>query len=87
MTFNGDLILTSAFDGDMDVGGSFSGELGTYQKVVEVDVYTGPTTATPGDEQQVFLTKDLMLPENFVVEKIPSNYGKITWNGSVLTVS
>lgn len=51
------------------------------------DPYEGPYRVVPGDEEQVLLTEGLVSTENIIVEKIPWNYGKITWDGSVLTVS
>ena len=49
--------------------------------------YEGPYTVTPSDEAVVLLTEGLYMEGNVTVEKIPSNYGKIGWNGSYLTVS
>lgn len=39
-----------------------------------------PYEITPGDEEQTFMF-------SVVVNPIPSNYGKITWDGTVITVS
>ena len=49
--------------------------------------YTGAVTVTPGAEAQVLSTRNTVLLSDITVEAIPSNYGLITWNGSVLTVS
>lgn len=49
--------------------------------------YDGPTTITPGPEEQRLATAELMVPADIIIEPIPSNYGLITWNGSTLTVS
>ena len=54
---------------------------------VTLETYDGPYDITPSDEQQVFSTEGKRLVQNFTIEPIPSNYGKITWNGSVITVS
>ena len=54
---------------------------------VDRDPYTGDYTITPGDEVQILATNNLRMTGNITVEAIPSNYGKIGWNGSVLTVS
>ena len=54
---------------------------------VIADPYEGPYEVVPGDEDQVLNTNGLLAIEDIVVTKIPSNYGKITWNGSFLTVS
>lgn len=45
-------------------------------------------TATPSDEMQV-VTFDLEYQglSKVTIDPIPSNYGKIGWNGSVLTVT
>ena len=52
-----------------------------------VPKYTGEYEVTPTRETQTLLTKDLMMTANVVVNPIPSNYGLITYNGSVITVS
>ncbi len=58
---------------------------------VNIDVYhtsyTGETTVTPSTSAVVLLTSGYKMDTNITVEPIPSNYGLITWNGSVLTVS
>lgn len=54
---------------------------------VITDEYEGPYEATPTQSTQTFPTKDKGMAQDFVVNPIPSNYGLITWNGSVLTVS
>ena len=54
---------------------------------VDRDPYTGEYTITPGDEEQVLITKNLRMTENITVKAVPSNYGKIDWNGQYLVVS
>ena len=51
------------------------------------DPYLGPYVVTPSQSAQVLNTRDLVCNDNITVEVIPSNYGLITWNGSILTVS
>ena len=51
------------------------------------DPYEGDTVITPSDERQTLPTRGKYLSNNVVINPIPSNYGKISWNGSVLTVS
>lgn len=53
----------------------------------DIDPYPGPYEVTPGAEAQVLATKDLRMTGDLTVAPIPNNYGLITWNGSVLTVS
>lgn len=55
--------------------------------VGSVPIYTGDYVVTPSDESIVLNTKNLELIENVVVNPIPSNYGKIGWNGVFLTVT
>ena len=51
------------------------------------ETYTGETSVTPSEEEQVLLTNGLYVPSNITVAPIPSNYGKITYNGSTIVVS
>lgn len=52
-----------------------------------VPKYTGEYEVTPTQQTQTLLTEGLKMTANVVVNPIPSNYGKITYNGSVITVS
>lgn len=54
---------------------------------VDRDPYIGSYTVTPTTETQTLQTNNKRMTNNIVVNPIPSNYGLITWNGSVLTVS
>ena len=49
--------------------------------------YTGDYTVTPTEETQTLPTQGLMMNHDVTINPIPNNYGLITWNGSVLTVS
>ena len=53
----------------------------------EGEQYPGPYEITPTQETQVLRTAQIVAQMNIVVNPIPSNYGRITWDGSVLTVS
>lgn len=50
-------------------------------------VYEGPYEITPAAEEQVLETAGKTMDGNVRVGAIPNNYGLITWNGSVITVS
>ena len=50
-------------------------------------VYHGTYSVTPSATRQVLPTAGMALREDVVVDPIPSNYGLVTWDGSVLTVS
>lgn len=49
--------------------------------------YQGTYTITPGDEVIVLNTSGMKMERDVTIDKIPSNYGKIGWNGSYLTVT
>ena len=51
------------------------------------DLYDGPTVVTPNGSTQTLATNGKSLASDITVNPIPSNYGLITWDGSVLTVS
>jgi len=54
---------------------------------VERDPYTGEYTFTPSAETQTVPTNGLRMTDDITINPIPNNYGLITWNGSVITVS
>lgn len=49
--------------------------------------YTGATDVIPRTWVQTLPTKNTSVRSDITVREIPSNYGLITWDGSVLTVS
>lgn len=49
--------------------------------------YDGPYIITPNRNTQVLNTMGYTMTADVVVNPIPSNYGLVTWNGSVLTIS
>ena len=49
--------------------------------------YQGSYDITPGPEAQILATSDKLLTQGIIIEPIPSNYGLITTDGSVITVS
>lgn len=49
--------------------------------------YDGSYHVTPGPDTQTLETKDRVLLEKVVIDPIPQNYGKITYNGSYITVT
>lgn len=49
--------------------------------------YSGRYEVTPSESTQVLETAYHKMTANVVVNPIPSNYGRITWNGTVITVS
>lgn len=57
------------------------------KEYIEVQTYTGDYEVTPSDETQTLETEGMRLTQPITVNPIPQNYGLITWNGSVITVS
>lgn len=55
--------------------------------LADIQQYTGSLVITPTQSTQVLPTRGLSMGDNLTINPIPSNYGKITWNGSTLTVT
>ena len=78
------VVLDGEFSLDVQLDGEFGVVLGGGG---DLPAYTGETTVTPTQETQVLETANHSMLENITVNPIPENYGLITWDGSVLTVS
>lgn len=52
----------------------------------QYDEYTGATEFTPSDEPQIIQTAERVVMTDIVINPVPSNYGRITYNGSTITV-
>ena len=61
--------------------------LGASYSLVEADNYDGPYEFTPTAETQMVQTAHKVLIDNITINPIPSDWGHISWNGSVLTIS
>ena len=74
---------------DMSLDHIMSGEFGIVTEIHggSYPAYTGPTTITPSTETQTLATSHTSVLSNITINPVPSNYGRIDWNGSVLTVS
>ena len=59
----------------------------TIPKTIYPESYEGSYTITPSDHEQEIEIKGLVAKNNITIEPIPSNYGRITWDGSIITVS
>lgn len=60
--------------------------LATPVVVSTIPDYDGEYDITPSDVTQAFQTNGKKVTHDFIVEPIPSNYGRIAWNGTALTV-
>lgn len=56
-------------------------------RMVEPPAYEGEYVVTPSNTAQTLETAGKLVARNITINPIPSNYGLIAWNGSVLTVS
>lgn len=83
------LRVTSGGEIPLKVSGGTDVSLGmdTAVRASIVPRYAGPSEVTPTEGEQVLETAGKMMTEDITVHQIPNNYGLITWNGSVLTVS
>ena len=52
-----------------------------------VPAFDGDYTVTPGDAVQVVRCAGMRMSTDIIVSAVPSSYGRISWNGSTLTVS
>lgn len=59
---------------------------GSFDKATVI-AYRGDYSVTPSTQRQFLPTTNKTLSRSVVVEPIPSNYGLITYDGSVITVS
>jgi hypothetical protein len=69
--------------------GSVAVNLGVETPIVTSTIpdYEGEYVFTPTQETQTVGTNGMRLLDNITINPIPSNYGLIGWNGSILTVS
>lgn len=86
IVIGGDISLENTLDGELTLLNEVDGSPGAFYPLYP-ETYAGATEYTPTAEEQTVECKGLMMPENIVIAPIPQNYGLITWNGSILTVS
>ena len=67
--------------------GDFAADFGSVIEVPVTDYYDGDYNITPSAQEQVIPIIGKTARRNITVAPIPSNYGLVTWNGAVLTVS
>lgn len=54
---------------------------------VEGEIYDGEYHVTPSQALQTLLTANRVLLQNIIIDAIPSNYGLIEWDGSIMRIS
>ena len=88
MSCNITLHVQDAASANLSVGGGNSATLSIGAEVIGGGIaYEGEYEVTPSAETQTLPTEARVLGRDITIAPIPSNYGLITWNGSVLTVS
>lgn len=55
--------------------------------IIGADTYHGSYEFTPSQEAQTIPIENQRAEHDIIINPIPNNYGLITWNGAVLTVS
>ena len=60
---------------------------GTIRFSDSTPLYIGSYEVTPAQYAQILRTKGKRMVDDVTVNPIPSNYGLISWDGSVMTVS
>lgn len=59
---------------------------GSLSASVKPPEYKGAYDITPTDEIQTIPVSQLLMTKDITVNPVPSNYGRIAWNGSELSV-
>lgn len=83
-------MLRIRFSDDQNLKVSFGGAEGfsaKFESVISNAHYHGGYEFQPSGEAQTIRTAGLVLEEDIIIDPIPENYGLITWDGSVITVS
>lgn len=88
MKFTGKLTAIGTLKGSLTATGGLKGTLtGGISRFEPLPYYEGEYTITPTTEAVTLNTANLSMAQNIVVNPIPSNYGRINYNGGYITVS
>ena len=74
--------LTAALSGQATLNADM-----TIPEVVRTNPFEGSYEYTPTSETQTIAINGLRATDDITINPIPNNYGLITWDGSVITVS
>lgn len=80
----GKLSAIGVLTGNVSVDAGLSG---TLTIAGSIPSYSGPYVVTPGDAEQIIACEGLLMPQDIIIQPVPSNYGRIAWDGVTLTVS
>ena len=81
----GKLSNTDEISGKLSSGYELSGEITS--SAVSANTYKGSYEFTPTETTQTIEIANKRAAVDIIINPIPSNYGRITWNGSVLTIT
>lgn len=65
----------------------FAAQVATAYAMREGDIYDGEYVFTPSDAVQTVHTAEKTLLQDITINPIPNNYGRITYNGAIITVT
>lgn len=84
---DGNATVNLLIDGESSGVDRIDGQSSVQYTFGDTPLYQGEYTFTPSDEIQTVRIADKKAEQNIVINPIPSNYGKVTWNGSYLYIS
>ena len=88
MKLQGKLTAIGTLKGSLTATGGLKGTLtGGISRLEPLPYYEGECQITPTTEAVTLNTANLSMAQNIVVNPIPSNYGRIDYNGGYITVS
>lgn len=61
-------------------------DVGVDYSVIMATPYEGEYEFTPSEQTQVIDMSGQRAKQNIIINPIPSNYGRVTWNGTSLTI-
>ena len=81
----GKLSARGTISGGLSARASLSGKL-TVSAGGGAPPYTGEYEFTPSEEAQTAATRNKRMTDDITINPIPSNYGRIAWDGVTLSV-
>lgn len=82
----GRLSSAGTLSGSISPKATLCGSL-TIPSAAGVERYEGDYSFTPSDSEQIIEIAGKLATDNIVINPVPNNYGLITWDGSIITVS
>lgn len=86
VVIGGEADLGLVIDGSAEIGLTADGSAEKILVVHDTEYYMGEYDFTPGEEIITVPIEQLTANRDITIQPIPDNYGRILWNGSVLTI-